>query len=195
MTFYSPKNIEDLEKLKKLINQKRDIKKQRLNRKIQKTTLNYDRAEQYAPIMNLQEKQIKRQEENTQAIEDQSKVLEETTTPSIKSPILEAIESDEHEEENIEMRAINADISDMISSLLNHANTHPQIKFSKEDFNNYKINNKPFEVYDDKINLDRKEFKVSSDLLNLFLKGNTVDFAEFTNEEMDAGGKIKYIKL
>ena len=54
MTFYTPKNIEDLNKLKNLINQKRDIKKQRLNKKIQKATLNYDLAEQYAPIMNLQ---------------------------------------------------------------------------------------------------------------------------------------------
>ena len=63
MSFYARQNLEDLNKLKKLINQKRDNKKQRLNRKIQKTTLNYDLAEQYAPIIHLQEKQIKRQEE------------------------------------------------------------------------------------------------------------------------------------
>ena len=171
---------------KNSLTKKSDIKNQRLNKKIQKTTLNYGLAEQYAPIMNLQEKQIKRQEENTQAIEDQTKMLEETTSPSIKSPILEAIESDENEEENIETRAINADFSDMISTLLNQENTHPQMKFSKEDFNNYKINKKPFEIYDDKINFDRKEFEISSDFLKLFVKRKSVDFDEFTNEETNA---------
>ena len=34
MTYYTPTNIEDLEKLKKIINQKKDIKKLRLNNKI-----------------------------------------------------------------------------------------------------------------------------------------------------------------
>ena len=42
MTFYAPNNIEDLQKLKNLIEQKKDIKKLRLNRKIQKETLNKD---------------------------------------------------------------------------------------------------------------------------------------------------------
>ena len=98
MAFFAPKNIEDLNKLKNLINQKRGIKKQRLNKKIQNATLNYDLAEQYAPIMNLQEKQIKGQEDNTRAIEAQTKMLEEDTTPSIKSPILEAKEASDEEQ-------------------------------------------------------------------------------------------------
>ena len=56
--------------------------------------MNYDLVEQYAPITQLQEKQIKHQEENTRAIEDQTKMKEEATTPSIKSPTPEAIEVD-----------------------------------------------------------------------------------------------------
>ena len=67
MTFYAPNNKEDLEKLKNLIEQKKDIKKLRLNRKIQKETLNKDLAEIYAPITKNQEKQteiIKQGQEN-----------------------------------------------------------------------------------------------------------------------------------
>ena len=114
MTFYAPQNLEDLNKLKNLINQKTDIKKQRLNRKIQKATLNYGPAEQYAPITQLQAKH-KRSVKRITLFETQTKMLEEATTPAIKSPTLEAIEPDENdEEENGQMRAINADISDMI---------------------------------------------------------------------------------
>ena len=36
MSYYSPNNIEDLEKLKKIIDQRKDIKKLRLNKKIKK---------------------------------------------------------------------------------------------------------------------------------------------------------------
>ena len=156
MNFYTPKKIDDFDKLKKLIKQKRDVKKQ-LNRNIQKATLNYDLAEQYAPITHLQEKQtnvIKQgQEDHTRAIEDQTraigdqtKMLETYTIPAIKSPTPEALEE---EEENATTKAINADISDMISSLLLHTNTHPQMKFFKQDFiSNYTINDKPFELHD-----------------------------------------------
>ena len=112
-------------------------------------------------------------------------MLEEATTPSIKSPILEAIEATD-EEENATTKPIEAEISDMISSLLIQTNTHPQMKFSKKKFNNYKVNNKPFEVYDNKINFNEMEFKISPDFLKLFLKGNNVDFSEFTTEEMNA---------
>ena len=34
MSYYSPNNIEDLEKLKKIIEQRKDIKKLRLNKKM-----------------------------------------------------------------------------------------------------------------------------------------------------------------
>ena len=57
MTYYAPNNQFDLEKLKNLIEQKKDIKKLRLNRKIEKETLNKDLAEIYAPITKNQEKQ------------------------------------------------------------------------------------------------------------------------------------------
>ena len=59
MTFYAPNNQFDLEKLKNLIEQKKDIKKLRLNRKIQKETLNKDLAEIYAPITKNQQEQTK----------------------------------------------------------------------------------------------------------------------------------------
>ena len=120
-----------------------------MNRKVQKATLNYDPAEQYAHITQLQEKQIKHQEENTQAIEAQTKMIEEATAPSIKPPTPETIEVDENEnEENVPIRAIHSDISDYISSLLNQVNTHPQMKFSRQNFNNYTINDIPFELHD-----------------------------------------------
>ena len=186
MAFFAPKNIEDLNKLKKLINQKNDIKKQRLNEKIQKTTLNYDLAEQYAPILNLQEKQIKGQEDNTQAIEAQTKMLEEQDT----TPSLEAIEVSE-EEQSAKTKAIDGDISDIISALLIQTNSHPQMKFSKKDFNNYEINNKPFELYDSKIKFKEMEFKISPDFLELFHKANNIDYSKFTREESVA--LIKFI--
>ena len=72
MTYYTPTNIEDLEKPKKINNQKKDIKKLRLNNKILKTTQNYDLAEQYAPITKLQEKQT---EVIKQGQDDQCKLL------------------------------------------------------------------------------------------------------------------------
>ena len=78
--------------------------------------MNYDLAEQYAPITKLQEKQIKGQEDHTRAIETQTKMIEEATTPSIKSPILVAIDAT-NEEENATTKQIDAEISDMISSL------------------------------------------------------------------------------
>ena len=76
MTFYTPNNKEDLEKLKNLIEQKKDIKKLRLNRKIQKETLNKDLAEIYAPITKNQQEQTKiikeGQENQLKAIQDQT---------------------------------------------------------------------------------------------------------------------------
>ena len=41
MAFFAPKNIEDLNKLKKLINQKNDIKKTKIERKDSKHNLEF----------------------------------------------------------------------------------------------------------------------------------------------------------
>ena len=183
MSFYTP-NVDDLEKLKKIINQKRDIKKQRLNRKIQKAAFFYVLAEQYAPITQLQEKQIKRQEDHTRSIEDQTRTLEAITTPAIKSPLSEDLEVDENEE-NLPIRAIDADISDMISCLLNQVNTHPQMRFSKPDLNNYKVNGKPFELYDNKLEFNNISKRFSHNFFIIFTKGNTLSINIFTQEEMN----------
>ena len=145
MSYYSPNNIEDLEKLKKIIEQRKDIKKLRLNKKIQKETQNYDLAEQYAPITKLQEKQTevikKGQEENTQAIEDQTKILKSLSTPAIKDDE-DDVDSNNtsfytksiEDEENSNIRSIDSEISDKISALLNSENTHAKIKFKKQRF-------------------------------------------------------------
>ena len=86
MTFYAPNNQFDLEKLQNLIKQKKDIKKLRLNRKIEKETLNKDLAEIYAPITKNQEKQteiIKEGQENQlKAIQDQTDQIKAITLPS-----------------------------------------------------------------------------------------------------------------
>ena len=156
-----------------------------MNEKIQNTTLNFDLAEQYAPILNLQEKQIKGQEDNTRAIEAQIKMLEEDTSPS-----LGAIEASD-EEQTSTAKPIDGDISDMISALLIQTNTHPQMKISKKDFNNYEINNKPFKLYDSKIKFKEMEFKISPDFLELYHKANDIDYSKFTREESDA--LIKFI--
>ena len=130
MRYYSPNNIEDLEKLKKIIEQRKDIKKLRLNKKIKKETLNYDLAEQYAPITKLQEDIKKGQEENTQAIEDQSKILKSISTPAIEDD--DDVESNNtsfytksiEDEENSNIRSIDSEIFDKISALLNSDNTY-----------------------------------------------------------------------
>ena len=83
MTFYAPKNAEELEKIKLIINQKKDIKKMKLNKKIQEHTLNYELAEQYAPITDLQKKTTedikKGQQEQELAIEEQTKAIKDQT--------------------------------------------------------------------------------------------------------------------
>ena len=98
---------EDLEKLKNLIEQKKDIKKLRLNRKIQKETLNKDLAEIYAPITKNQEKQteiIKEGQKNQlKAIEDQTDQIKAITslpsTSALPEKIIPAIESSQSEDE------------------------------------------------------------------------------------------------
>ena len=88
MSYFTPYTIEDLEKLKMISEQKKNIRKQRLNTKIQKNTMNYELAEQYAPITKVQEEQTKAitnqtktiqegQQEQQKAIEDQTKSIQE----------------------------------------------------------------------------------------------------------------------
>ena len=71
-----PNTTEDLQKLQNLIKQKKDIKKLRLNRKIEKETLNKDLADIYAPITKNQQEQTKiikeGQENQLKAIQDQT---------------------------------------------------------------------------------------------------------------------------
>ena len=83
MTYYAPNNQKDLEKLKNLIEQKKDIKKLRLNRKIQKETLNQDLAKIYAPITKNQQEQTKiikeGQENQLKSIQDQTDQIKAIT--------------------------------------------------------------------------------------------------------------------
>ena len=51
----------------------------------------------------------------------------------MKSPMLDHIEAIENEE-NVPKKAIDGEISDMISSLSIQTDTHPQMKFSKKRF-------------------------------------------------------------
>ena len=123
MNYYTPTNIEDLEKLKKIINQKKDIKKLRLNNKISKTTQNCDLAEQYAPMTKLAEKQtevIKQgQADQKQAFE----TLKAITAPTTQDETLESIEGPSEDEVSQNIVSMDGGISDKISALLNEDNT------------------------------------------------------------------------
>ena len=186
MTYYTPTNIEDLEKLKKIINQKKDIKKLRLNNKILKTTQNYDLAEQYAPITKLQEKQtevIKQgQDDQKQAFE----TLKAITAPTIQDETLESIEGPSEDEVSQNIVSIDGDISDKIAALLNEDNTQAKFEFTKENFNNYKVNENPFKIIDNKIKFNDLEFEITPLFLQLFMRGNKADFTQLSDEEKEA---------
>ena len=186
MTYYTPTNIEDLEKLKKIINQKKDIKKLRLNNKILKTTQNYDLADQYAPITKLQEKQtevIKQgQDDQKQAFE----TLKAITAPTTQDETLESIEGPSEDEDTPNIFSMDGDISDKISALLNEDNTHAKFKFTKENFNNYKVNENPFKIIDNKIKFNDLEFEITPLFLQLFMRSNKADFTQLSDEEKEA---------
>ena len=186
MTYYTPNNIEDLKKLKNIINQRKDIKKLRLNNKILKTTQNYDLAEQYAPITKLQEKQtevIKQgQDDQKQAFE----TLKTITAPTTQDETLESIEGSSEDEDTPNLFSIDGDISDKISALLNEDNTHTKFKFTKENFNSYKVNENPFKIIDNKIKFNNLEFEITPLFLQLFMSGNKADFTQLSNEEKEA---------
>ena len=186
MTYYTPTNIEDLEKLKNIINQRKDIKKLRLNKKILKTTQNYDLAEQYAPITKLQEKQtevIKQgQDDQKQAFE----TLKAITAPTIQDETLESIEGPSEDEVSQNIFSIDGDISDKFSALLNEDNTHAKFKFTKENFNNYKVNENPFKIIDNTIKFNDLEFEITPLFLQLFMRSNKADFTQLSDEEKEA---------
>ena len=186
MTYYTPTNIEDLKKLKKIINQKKDIKKLRLNNKIIKTTQNYDLAEQYAPFTKLQEKQtevIKQgQDDQKQAFE----TLKAITAPTIQDETLESIEGPSEDEVSQNIFSMDGDISDKISALLNEDNTHAKFNFTKENFNNYKVNENPFKIIDNKIKFNDLQFEITPLFLHLFMRSNKDDFTQLSDEEKEA---------
>ena len=142
MSYYSPIVLKILKNWKKLSIKKKDIKKLRLNRKIKKETLNYDLAEQYAPITKLQKDIKKGQEENIQAIEDQSKILKSLSTPAIEDEDEDDLDSNDtsfytksiEDEENSNIKSIDSEISDKLSALLNSDNTYTNFKFKKHWF-------------------------------------------------------------
>ena len=151
MSYYAPNNQKDLEKLENLIEQKKDIKKLRLNGKIQKETLNQDLAEIYAPFTKNQKEQTEiiklGQENQLKAIQDQTDQIKAITSLPSTSTIepterlTPAIESSQSEDEFYDSptQSIDSDIQTSISGLLNPLNSLSNFKFTKSDINNYKI--------------------------------------------------------
>ena len=56
---------------------------------------------------------------------------------------------------------MDGDISDNNSALLNKDSTHAKFKFSREIFNNYKVNENPFRINDNRINFNDFEFEIT----------------------------------
>ena len=203
MTFYTPNNIEDLQKLKNLIEQNKDINKLHLNRKIKKKTLDDDLAEKYAPITKLQKEQTKTikegQQEQLQAIEDQTKTIKSFTKPPL--PDLETQEAphqlsistqealpqtSQFPIEDANTQAIDSDISISINGLLNPINTLTNFKFTSSNINNYFVNRKPFRIVDDILHFDNHSFKITPMFFNLFISVNRENYRNFSNDEQIA---------
>ena len=70
--------------------------------------------------------------------------------------------------------------------MLNEDNTHTKFKFTKENFNNYKVNENPFKIIDNKIKFNNLEFEITPLFLQLFMSGNKADFTQLSNEEKEA---------
>ena len=186
MTYYTPNNIEDLEKIKNIIKQRKDIKTLRLNTKIQKETQNYDLAEQYAPITKLQEKQtevIKEgQDAQTKAIQNHTETMKALTAPLIEDESTPSIGGDDEVQVT---KSIDSRMADVLSSLVDYE-TYRNFLFTKEDFNNYTINNNPFKIIDNRINFNGLEYQITPLFLQLFMKGNKADFTKLSDEEKEA---------
>ena len=171
MTFYSPKNSEELEKIKTIIEQKKNIKKMNLNKKIQKQTQNYDLAEQYAPITDLQKKTtediMKGQQEQKLAIEDQTKAIRDQT--NIMTNMLPELpeEMPAIPDNEVQINAIDAGISDKLNRITDKG-SYDKFNFIKKDLNNYSINKKPFQIVDKKLKFDNKEYEISPNFFKIF---------------------------
>ena len=180
------------------MNRKKDIKKLRLNRKIQKETLNKDLAEIYAPVTKNQEKQteiIKQgQKDQIEAIENQTNEIKAITslpsTSSIESTerTTPAIESSQSEDEfhDIDIKSLDSAIQTSLAGLLNPINSLPNFVFKSSDINNYTVNNQSFKVIDNKLIFDDErifEFllhfliyslKVIKKIINTYQKKNKI---------------------
>ena len=176
MTFYSPKNTEELEKIKSIINQKKGIKKMKLNEKIQKRTLDYDLAEQYAPITDIQKKTTEAQQEQKLAIEEQTRIMSDMI-PELPEEMPTILDN--------RINAIDAAISDKLNRISNNG-AYAKFIFIKNDLNNYSINEKPFQIIDKKLKFDNKEYEISPNFFELFRPKNKISALELTRIEREA---------
>ena len=195
MTFYTPGNQFDLEKLQNLIKQKKDIKKLHLNRKIEKETLNKGLAEIYAPITKNQQEQTKiinqGQKDQLQAIQNQTKEIKALTsspsTSALPEKIISAIESQSEDEfHDVDTKLIDSVFQTAVNGLLNQNNTSPNHKFTSETIIKYKINNKPFRIIDNKLFFNEREYEITPLFFNLFIKGNKQDYTKLSDDETTA---------
>ena len=190
MTFYSPKNSEELEKIKSIINPKKDIKKMKLNKKIQKQTLNYDLAEQYARITDLQKKTTedikKGQQEQKLAIENQTRAIENQTEnmrdimEELPNAQIPAIEDDEPH-----IIGVDPYISTKLNRFTDNG-SYISFEFIQNDLNNYTINDKPFKIENNVLKFDDKVYEVTPNFLTSFKTGNTVSVLNLTMSEKRA---------
>ena len=81
---------------------------------------------------------------------------------------------------------MDGDISDKVSALLNEDNTHAKLKFTKENFNNYKVNENQFKIIDNKMKFNHLEFEIPLPFLRFFMRGNNADFAQLSDEKKEA---------
>ena len=143
----------------------------KLNKKIQKQTLNYDLAEQYAPITDLQKKTTedikKGQQEQKLAIEEQTKAIKDQTRimsnmiPELPEEIPAILDNEP------QINAIDGGISDKLNRITNNG-SYTKFNFIKNDLNNYSVNEKPFQVVDKKLKFDIKEYEISPNFFELF---------------------------
>ena len=59
------------------------------------------------------------------------------------------------------------------------------MKFSRQNFNNYTINGNPFELFDNIIEFDDKIDRISSNFFEIFIKGNTLNTSDFSQDQMN----------
>ena len=83
-------------------------------------------------------------------------------------------------------KSIDSDIQSSISGLINPLNSLSNFKFTKSDINNYKVNDKPFKIIDNKLIFNQNEIQITPSFLNLFIKNNRVDYLHLTKAEQIA---------